>query len=89
MSKSRSFLSSYSCLVLFLGVCGISNTAGAATPSVQLTVKGAGATPGRVISTPAGIDCPGRCTASFPVGTAVELTPAAEPGMWIGTLTIR
>lgn len=90
MSRSRSCLGSFCCLVLFLGVCGISCIAGAAT-SVQLTVKGAGATPGRVISTPAGIDCPGRCTANFPIGTAVVLTPAPEPGTtfagWSGPCT--
>jgi phospholipase C len=94
MSTSRSLLSSFFCLVLFLGLCGISCIASAATSSatsVKLTVKGAGATPGRVISTPAGIDCPGRCTANFPIGAAVELMPAPEPGTtfagWSGPCT--
>ncbi len=77
MSTSRSFLGSFCCLVLFLGLCGISCIASAAT-SVQLTVKSEGAGAGRVISTPAGIDCPQSCTASFPKGTAVVLTPAPE-----------
>jgi phospholipase C len=92
MSTFRSILGSFSCLVLFLGLCGMSCIAGAAT-SVQLTVKnaGAGAGAGRVISTPAGIDCPGRCTASFPAGTTVVLTPAPEPGItfagWSGPCT--
>jgi phospholipase C len=54
-------------------------------------VKNAGAGAGRVISTPAGIDCPERCTASFPKGTDVVLTPAPEPGTafagWSGPCT--
>jgi len=90
MSTSRSLLSSFFCLVFFLGLCGMFCIAGAST-SVQLTVKGAGDTPGRVISTPAGIDCPGRCTANFSIGTAVVLTPTPEPGTtfagWSGPCT--
>jgi phospholipase C len=93
MAAFRSFLRNVSYLAFFLGLCGISCIASAATTSVQLTVKGAGTTAGRVISTPAGIDCPGRCTAKFPKGTAVELTPAAEPGTtfagWSGMCTGR
>lgn len=35
---------------------------------------------GSVTSSPAGISCPGTCSASFPNGTAVTLTPAAGAG---------
>ncbi len=44
----------------------------------QVTVTTAGAGTGTVASTPAGITCPGTCTASFPAGTQVSL--AATPG---------
>ena len=44
---------------------------------------------GRVVSTPAGIDCPGQCAAEFPDGTAVTLVPSAASGShfasWDGT----
>ena len=43
-------------------------------PVLTVTVTG----PGSVKSTPAGIDCPGACSASFAAGTAVSL--AAAPG---------
>jgi hypothetical protein len=45
-----------------------------------LSVELAGTGTGRVLSTPAGIDCPGTCTAGFPVPTRVELTPLADEG---------
>ena len=32
--------------------------------------------PGRVLSLPPAIDCPGTCTATFPVGSAVTLVAA-------------
>jgi len=90
MSTFRSFLGNFSCLVLFLGLCGISCSAGAST-SVQLTVKSAGSGAGTVTSTPAGINCPQSCTASFPKGTAVVLTPSPEAGTtfagWSGPCT--
>ncbi len=35
---------------------------------------------GRVVSTPAGIDCPTTCTASFATGTLVVLTATADTG---------
>lgn len=42
---------------------------------------------GRVTSTPAGLDCPGQCSADFAVGTAVTLTATAasgsRPGGWL------
>jgi phospholipase C len=61
------------------------------TAAASLTVESIGTTQGRIISTPAGIDCPGKCTATFPKGTAVVLTPAPEPGTtfagWSGPCT--
>ena len=35
---------------------------------------------GRVISTPAGITCPGDCTESYLNGASITLTPSADPG---------
>ena len=32
-----------------------------------------------MLSSPAGIDCTSDCSASFPPGTVVELTPTADP----------
>jgi phospholipase C len=46
--------------------------------SIQLTVASAGTGGGTVTSSPAGIDCPGSCTASFPNGTVVVLTATPE-----------
>ena len=45
-----------------------------AIPQGQLAVSLAGTGGGRVTSTPAGIDCPGKCTAPFYQGTQVKLT---------------
>jgi hypothetical protein len=47
---------------------------GATDAVLRVSVDGTG----RVVSTPAGIDCPGRCTAAFAIGARVELvaTPA-------------
>ena len=56
---------------------------GAATPAVAakpetLTVVVLGS--GGVVSKPAGIDCPGTCTATFAAGTKVVLTPELKDG---------
>lgn len=48
-------------------------------PQYRLTVVLTGATNGHVVSTPAGIDCPTNCSATFPKGTKVTLTPMAGP----------
>jgi GH25 family lysozyme M1 (1,4-beta-N-acetylmuramidase) len=53
-----------------------------ATFSYRLRVKVAGDVPGRVTSTPAGIDCPATCSAPFAPGSAVTLT--ATTGQWSG-----
>ncbi len=45
-----------------------------------LTVAKDGAGVGTVISTPAGIDCGGTCTADFEHATVVNLTPMPDPG---------
>jgi phospholipase C len=47
---------------------------GPITP-VHVSLSGAGS--GTVVSTPAGINCPGTCTASFSTGSSVTLTAAA------------
>lgn len=50
------------------------------TPRNQLRVIHAGSGTGTVVSTPAGIACPGACAAFFPVDSTVSLDPAADPG---------
>ena len=79
MSTFRSFFGNFSCLVLFLGLCGISCIAGAST-SVQLTVKSAGSGAGTVTSSPSGVSCGSTCTAKFTEGKSVKLTAAAKSG---------
>src|SRR5437870_1920037 len=44
----------------------------------SLTVQLAGNGGGRIVSTPAGIDCPASCNATFAAGTTVSLTATAE-----------
>ena len=56
---------------------------GVASPSTtgesfQVTVSVSGAANAIVRSTPAGIDCPTKCSARFPAGTVVTLTPLAS-----------
>lgn len=46
------------------------------TYPVHVEMQGSGA--GTVSSAPAGVDCGPTCTASFPVGSAVDLTAAAD-----------
>jgi len=53
-----------------------------ATFSYRLTVTVAGHVPGHVTSSPAGIDCPGTCSALMPIGTTVTLT--ATTSVWSG-----
>lgn len=45
---------------------------------VELTVVKTGAGGGDIVSTPAGIECGSTCTATFPEGTEVTLTPEAD-----------
>lgn len=46
--------------------------------ALDVTVTGAGS--GRILSSPAGIDCPGDCANSYPQGQQVTLAPHANPG---------
>lgn len=48
------------------------------TPQIPLNVSVTGG--GRVTSQPAGIDCPGNCSAEFDESTVVELFAQANPG---------
>ncbi|MBY6203507.1 InlB B-repeat-containing protein [Halomonas denitrificans] len=45
-----------------------------------LTVEVIGPGSGRVVSSPAGIDCPGTCSVPLAGGTVVELTAIPDPG---------
>ncbi len=50
------------------------------TSTASLTVQRANPLPGdRVTSSPAGIDCPGRCVATYLLGTEVTLTVTTDP----------
>ena len=59
-----------------------------AIPFHKLNVTLGGSGGGRVTSLPAGIDCPGACSASFAEGTAVALSAAPDvlsrPAKWSG-----
>jgi hypothetical protein len=46
--------------------------------AVDVAVAGAG---GSITSSPAGLACPGACSARFPEGTPVELTATGTPGV--------
>lgn len=48
--------------------------------TLDTTIVGAG----HLVSTPAGIDCPDTCSASFPTGTAVTLAQTPAPGRGFG-----
>jgi Ca2+-binding RTX toxin-like protein len=51
-------------------------------PSYALTVSKTG--DGRIVSTPAGIDCGATCTADFFSGTSVTLAATSDPGWTFG-----
>jgi phospholipase C len=77
--------------ILFLAACqglGNSPTTTTTTPNLQLTVTGPTSATGTVTSSPAGISCPGTCSASFASNTQVTLTakPASNEffGGWSG-----
>ncbi len=48
--------------------------------NAQLTLIESGGGQGSVVSAPAGISCPGTCTAAFPQGTQITLTATAQQG---------
>src|SRR5919106_1353969 len=58
------------------------------TFALTVTVQGSGT----VTSTPAGIDCPGDCSQSYPSGTQVTLAATAATGWtfggWSGACTV-
>ena len=65
--------------VLILNACGGSSSNNPPPPqNVQLAVAVTGT--GTVTSSPAGINCPTACTASFAAGTSVTLTATAGSG---------
>lgn len=53
----------------------------------QLTAHIAGTSTGTVTSSPAGINCPSTCTASFTAGTVVQLTAAPATGAYFAGWT--
>jgi hypothetical protein len=61
------------------------------TPEFELEVTRSGTGAGTVTSSPSGVDCGLTCSAEFPEGTMVTLTPAANPGSefveWTGACT--
>lgn len=61
--------------VVFASLAGLAACGGPELVAPQMSVEVNGA--GRVVSVPAGIDCPGDCTAFFPEGSSVTLV--AEP----------
>ena len=65
---------------LFLGLvltaCGGSSRSTSSQVQLTLAVSGTGT----VTSSPAGISCPSACTASFPPGTTVTITPIPASG---------
>ena len=75
-------------VVAAVSLLGVAMPAVAATlPTLAVVVLGSGA----VISQPAGIACPGKCTATFAAGTSVLLTPQSKNGStflrWGGSCT--
>ena len=50
----------------------------AVIPTFKVSVSTGGSGVGRVTSSPAGIDCPGACAASFPVDTLLTLSPSPD-----------
>ncbi len=51
-----------------------------AAPSGQLSVSSDGTGSGTIISSPPGINCGNICSADYPAGTQVSLTPNPDPG---------
>src|SRR3984885_7474642 len=75
---------------LLLAGCGGSpgmGGGGSQTTSFALTVTGASSGTGTITSKPAGINCPGTCTASFPQNTQVTLTETPGTNYFFGGWT--
>jgi hypothetical protein len=75
-----------SCVAVALVLAGAAGSSSTARAPITVVVLGSGAT---VVSTPAGIACPRRCTATFASGTRVTLTPLLNKGFrlvrWAGS----
>jgi len=66
----RVFVAASGIASALLVACGQAGSASpVAGPTVTVSVEG----PGRLLSLPPAIDCPGLCSASFPSGTSVTL----------------
>jgi phospholipase C len=82
---------SSTCTISLKAAKSVTATFNSTTVYFKLTVQSAGTAVGTVTSSPAGIDCPGTCTASFPKGKQVVLTadPAAGTTFagWSGLCT--
>ena len=66
-------------------------TAAFKVTSFTVAASISGSAPGRIVSDPTGIDCPGTCSAAFDAGTSVTLTELPEPNSrfdgWTGGCT--
>src|SRR5215831_2369422 len=80
--KRRLLLSSRTIVTLTLCLASLFSIPANAQTNYQLTITGAGTGAGTVTSSPAGISCSPTCTASFPAGTNVKLTPTAAKGSY-------
>jgi hypothetical protein len=63
-----------------LGSSSCGKSSGEGAPPEQLTVSIEGAGSGRVESTPAGIECPRACRATFPAGTSISFSAIPSAG---------
>jgi hypothetical protein len=76
-----------SCTIIMNVANSVTATFGLLASSLTVSVTGSG----RVTSSPAGINCPGTCTASFNSGTSVTLSAAAAKSStfvgWSGACT--
>ena len=74
-------LASGMCVAVLASVVAVTGAFGgsgatSAKPTLAVVVVGSG----RVVSTPAGISCPGKCAAAFAAGARVLLTPSPRAG---------
>jgi hypothetical protein len=79
------------CVVVVDGEKSVTATFSPASFDLSVSLSGAGLG-AKVLSAPAGIDCPGACTVPFPNGQVVALTPSAtDPRLvfthWSGACT--
>ena len=88
LGRRRAWMCFAGLAVAVLALPGSAMSAATVTPAA-LTVVIVGA--GGVTSQPAGITCPGTCTATFAPGTSVVLTPQLKTGStllgWSGSCT--